>query len=682
MFFTERVACFLACISITFLSALSQACNKDVGFKGHTADKPAPVVVLDQKFTAGVSGHDELNANPLFGQVEQKFNLLEKPPVVATMRQTERPLVVDEFTQGHDGTNLQESFTLSTAGKLDLLIVVDNSSSMEKEQINLASKLSSLTKYLKTSDWQIAVVTTDDSCLRESRVIKRSDPDADQAFATAINAGISGSSNERGILQAIRAFKGLCSTGNKTWLRPDAAAAVFFVSDEQSYCSRRNCKDGDGPDDLIAYMNGPQMNRGKDKLKAYALLWNDQTDSSCTKDSEKAEEFGSRYSQVVNEFNPNFGYGSICADDYTPVLERISKDVSRLVKSEFVLKYEPLDDSVVIAVDGQAYTDFEVSGKEIKVKNIPGDSINMKVTYATAPTPKYDRFTLKKNADVSTVEAFVNNQKIDATKLSYDESSRELFFVEMPANDAKVKIKYRDDTPLTTLFNLGTLAIRGPLLEVKVAGQVVNEFEYDEALKVLMFVAAPLDGEEVQVTYKGSDGRITHYAAAANLEKVQALEVKDAETGELIAAELESKDLVFAEDEVKEGRSVVAIFDYGDSEDALTFELSHEPLEGSLKVVRADGNNACIKNIVLEEKSMRFDCADEQLGTVVISYDYLALVQTSFDTEAVLPEEGVHWQVFVDGAAVDFTRSGSVITVDEALVRGESEVRVIATQEQ
>src|SRR5690606_11022556 len=129
---------------------------------------------------------------PAFGLVEQRLTLKQKPPISKTVRQIERPKREETFDQGHDGAPTDETVKVSDLGKVDLLVVIDNSDSMDGEQTNLKTKLPALTKHLQKTDWRIAVVTTDSSCLRGGRVINKGDADAEKAFETAVGAGIGG----------------------------------------------------------------------------------------------------------------------------------------------------------------------------------------------------------------------------------------------------------------------------------------------------------------------------------------------------------------------------------------------------------------------------------------------------------------------------------------------------------
>ena len=68
---------------------------------------------------------------------------------------------IEFLSQNH----IQEYFwqTSNKGGKLDVLVVVDNSPSMKEEQRKLGDRIDSFTDQLHGFDWQIAITTTDTS---------------------------------------------------------------------------------------------------------------------------------------------------------------------------------------------------------------------------------------------------------------------------------------------------------------------------------------------------------------------------------------------------------------------------------------------------------------------------------------------------------------------------------------
>lgn len=136
---------------------------------------------------------------------------------------------------------------------VDILFVIDNSTSMQEEQDKLAKTFEAFIKELtkqEINDFQIGVITTDmfDSSHagrlvskdNAPRIIKRSELSAEaviEAFKSNVNVGNKGSQLERPF-DAIRAALSptLRNGWNKGLLREDAILAIVILSDEDD-CS-------------------------------------------------------------------------------------------------------------------------------------------------------------------------------------------------------------------------------------------------------------------------------------------------------------------------------------------------------------------------------------------------------------------------------------------------------------
>ena len=130
--------------------------------------------------------------------------------------------------------------------KADLLLVVDNSCSMNDEQASLAANFSSFIQYatLQQVDWQIGVTTTDNEPGGEQgrlvgdgsnpKILTPSTPDVANKFKVKVNLGTFGSGMEKGFEPALRALTApLSGTDNAGFVRPDANLAVLVISDEE-----------------------------------------------------------------------------------------------------------------------------------------------------------------------------------------------------------------------------------------------------------------------------------------------------------------------------------------------------------------------------------------------------------------------------------------------------------------
>ena len=146
---------------------------------------------------------------------------------------TSEDLLVETFTPQRQGSGL-----------LDILLVIDDSESMEEEQIGLASRLSDLLKYIEDSDWQIRIITTDDdddNCLRTPPITAENK----EIFQSIVNnLGTDGSGKEHAVQMAIRGLQGKCDETTTPWLRENSVIAILIVTDEdhRDSCEEKSYK--------------------------------------------------------------------------------------------------------------------------------------------------------------------------------------------------------------------------------------------------------------------------------------------------------------------------------------------------------------------------------------------------------------------------------------------------------
>ena len=675
---------------VPFVAVATLSCNNGPEFAGQSLEARPPAVLADQKFKTAVYGENTLRFNAPFGLVEQTLTMAEKPPVIDTLTQMVRPIEVETATQGFSGDRKEEEFEVSKASPVDLLIVVDNSTSMETEQKNLAANMKSLTKFLDRTDWRIGVITTDDSCLRGGKVIAKGDGDAEQRFEEAIEAGTTGSGQEEGLLMSHRALQGKCKENGteitKKWLRDDSAIAVLYVSDENSYCPRGNCRsDGRDPADVAKLLTSI---RKKEDVRAYAMTF-DPNDAKCVADTNpRQESAGARYLQLIAGEKYSIGgvAGLVCGNeqDYAKVLEQISLDVSRILKKEFQLEFPPDMSSVQITIDGVALenTDYELVDNVLKLGELQGDVMKMKVTYAYGSTPMFDTFPLTGAVAAGTLEVFVDGKLVADDKRNFDSSSGAVFFNEMPTDNAKIMFKYRRNDELPVHFDFaGRSMLDDKPMSVNVAGQRAD-FQFDQGSSVLTLDEAPVDGAPIEVAYRGLDARIESYASTISTEDyLVAIDVRDTETGDNLSTKLSNGWLSFDPQEVWTGRQVTVTYNYGTEDNRLNYELPAAPLPGSLEVWATNENEDCIRNAAVEGRRLTFVCDGDELDEVQVAYRYLAQHLTDFEVAGDWPLSGARFKVFIDGQAFDgFSRDLRQISIPKATLRQDSEVRIIVSE--
>lgn len=668
------------------------ACESEADFSGRSLDKKQVKVIADQEFPASLIGDMETTFRPAFGIIQDQITLKEKPLLKSKIRQINRYKFSETFLQGHDGDSVNQEFDISAAGKLDLILVIDNSGSMGEEQQELSENLKALTKHMDNVDWQIGILTTDQCNLQNAMVpmqpIKKSDADAVVNFEQTIKGlGTSGSRDEMGIKMTMLHLLGTCPTGNNSWIRKDSVLGVFFISDEENECDA-GCKDDKGvawgPDELISLMNSL---RKPTELKAYALLWNrDVTGRGshnplCRRDA-GVETYSTRIAKIVESFNGI--ERSICLDnspktnDYEPILELVSKDVSRVIRNEFELKSEPIPGSVKVSIDGASSSDISIAGRKITLKNARGDQIKLKIDYQTGPKKRFDQVQLGNPSADDSIQVLINN--IDDRNYTYNDSK--IIFPVRPPDRAEIKVSYRKAIPLPTSFYVGGIPIENTIKTISIGEKPSSDWIYNKDSNSIVLKTPPLDDEEIEIQHLEKNPKINSYPLPPDRPIPKRFDAFDAELKKSIPYEIEDDKITFEGEDVVEGRKIVLEYNYGDSADVLSQELAFSPLNDTLKVRSTGGSTSCIDDFKIEGKNLTFSCEGTQLGDVIVEYQYVVERYVQFKVAKQIPVEATI-QVFVDKLAIkDFGWSGGIVTVPERYLQIDSKVRVIATVEE
>lgn len=247
--------------------------------------------------------------------------------------------------------------------KVDLLIVIDNSGSMEYEQKNMASRVKNLLSVMKGLDWQIAVTTTDprDITLGDGRLVQltgkkgsyiltsaMADAEAQTLLGATLQRSEVGSGDEQAIYVTYRAIERSLSAsgGNVNFIRSDAQLAVLTISDEDE--SKNGTKND--PQSLLNFIS---QTYGGQKAFSFHSIITRPGDTACK--STNGYAYGYRYEQ----FSKLTGgvIGDVCASDYAAQVSGIADGVRKTLKT-FTLTCAPVVDSVrsiSVLKDGQPY---------------------------------------------------------------------------------------------------------------------------------------------------------------------------------------------------------------------------------------------------------------------------------------------------------------------------------------
>ena len=284
------------------------------------------LVTMKKSWQATTWGEATIKYQPDYDYVDQEFEVARiYNDQAVNYQQNKRSTRKEVFNQGTIGNRQSEAIRQQDLGIVDLLVVVDNSNSMKEEQDNLASKLRPLIAKIKTTDWRVGLTTTDPKSGCLVRWFDGSDPNVEAAFETEVSAvGIRGSGNERGIAQSVAGL----SCPEQAWTREGSNIGVLIVSDEDNCRDERPCR-FDGPKREAAYLTdylAGIRTLGVD-ARVYGII------SEPNKPCETAGEEAPIYAQAIA--NTQGVTGSICDQDFGPILDQISTDLRQIIKAQF-----------------------------------------------------------------------------------------------------------------------------------------------------------------------------------------------------------------------------------------------------------------------------------------------------------------------------------------------------------
>lgn len=545
---------------------------------------------------------------------QQKVTLdMATEEVVWTNAQRDRR-VTDSFRQGSSASQATESFKNLERSPVDILFVVDSSSSMKEEQSQLATKLSAVLGHIQSADWRLAVVSADDGddC-SQRKVIKKDSADPASAFKAAVSAvGLDGDDTEKGVLMAVNGLKSCEGSG---WLRENSAVATVIVSDEDN-CSNngRGCR-GE------AYGKAKYLTDYLDSIrtlgttaKVYGIIKRKR--SECR----SARHVGRQYLQAI-EASGGIA-GSICADDYSDVLSKLSQDLSETLIHNLNLSHEPIDGATTVWVDDRALgrSEFRISGSTIVLTQPLQPGQLAKVSYTYRPEPLKTRFALSQKPQGRTVAVAVNGQAATDFRVAREEGVHYIAFDSAPQADAKIVASYRNTSKLKTTFVFDQPMGTAREVKVSVNGRQVNAYDIDRRRwqTRLTFDSAPEDGAKIKVAFARELHKKLRYELPVTAGEL--LGVRDERTGAAVDGWLEDagRTFVISDDQFAMGRRIVLDFRLiAGVSVALpeTIDLS------TLKISRA-GKVVCQETVDVNERTLDLLRCRSEIGDGPVQVSY------------------------------------------------------------
>jgi hypothetical protein len=266
------------------------------------------------------------------GQIKGGYKLLQTNEVPLPVKTVPPPALAPP-----ERTKKEIKIEVSEVNQADILVVIDNSVSMQYEQSSMAQRFESFTSELKNLDWQLGIITTDvsaDAPKKDGRLLElETMPDqfllnsqmptavVEEAFAKTIQRPArEGSQFEQGIKATYRFLE-----RNSNLLRPQAALNVILVSDADETPPRGTpLEDRNKPEKLLSFIKETYPN----KAFYFHSLVVQEGDVPCLK-AENNEAYGRQYAWLSEQTKGIIG--SVCAEDYSSQLKMIGEKVSQKV---------------------------------------------------------------------------------------------------------------------------------------------------------------------------------------------------------------------------------------------------------------------------------------------------------------------------------------------------------------
>lgn len=246
--------------------------------------------------------------------------------------------------------------------KVDILLVVDNSASMQPYQEELGQNFAGFIQFFLEADvaYHIAVTSTtlapglpvgsfdcttedvlelvEDGEIAGPLILAPGTPNAEQKFAELVDVGTCGSGAEMGLHASWVALTDRVLDGtNAGFLREDAALSIIYVSDEQDA----------SPEPVWVYVNELRAIKamtGRDAVTLSALVA--LTPAYCPDDLAPAVP-GTRYVEAAEETGGIVA--DICTEDFGDIVQELGLNASRL-QDTFWLSEWPETESIEVTI--------------------------------------------------------------------------------------------------------------------------------------------------------------------------------------------------------------------------------------------------------------------------------------------------------------------------------------------
>jgi hypothetical protein len=321
---------------------------------------------------------------------------------------------------------MEQTFTQRSAGKVDILWIVDSSGSMSEEQTNLGQNFQAFINQLSATgaDFQTGVTSTD-ICPEETpadlnrvcpvngggstatrhrgslvgtagdRVLKKGDPNIVSKFTSYTNVGINGSGFEHGLNAAAMAVAKSISGQNEGLVRPDAFLAVIVVSDEEDDGIGLGMTDAYNGNNYVQlgltnhrythndFVSSLTSVKGAGKFSVSTITGTRNVDGTmCSAAHSQPLEEGTQYIAAANATGGIVQ--SICATNWNQSLATIGQDLNAQ-QSQIALSGAPDVATIKVWVNGVMVNTWTYQSGNNSVKfnagSVPAPGASVKIQY-------------------------------------------------------------------------------------------------------------------------------------------------------------------------------------------------------------------------------------------------------------------------------------------------------------
>ncbi len=259
---------------------------------------------------------------------------------------------------------------------VDILWVIDTSGSMSRYDDRLIAGIAAMLTALPDSGWRLAMISNDPpkaSIEAQFPLVPGDNIDDAMDMYAAMGRG----NREEGFDATYEYV--VNNAYAQTWMRPDAALLVVFVSDEEEQ------SDDHFPqvDDFISWYSSQRG--GSAFLSSIINL--DHADSVC-EPLPNAIDIGDRYMEATNYFSGIVV--DICSEDWSPGVADASNQVEP--HEEWQLTHDPLAETIRVFIDGQLNWDwvYDPVSNSVIFHVIPYAGALVEIGYVIDPSPVQD----------------------------------------------------------------------------------------------------------------------------------------------------------------------------------------------------------------------------------------------------------------------------------------------------